>query len=112
MDSNDLFRYLDKEKIASAIKIRKNATTDHCKGSKRRRTEIRSYQRWGYELWSHLRRYGLRWAIEGIFSAVKRKFGENILAKSEKTMRAEAVQRFWSYDTVRNYGLNGIGIVG
>lgn len=111
MDSNDLFRYLDKEKILSAIKIRKNAATERCKGSRRRRDEIRKFRSWGYKLWAHLKRYGLRWAAEGIFSAVKRKFGENILAKSEKTMRAEAVQRFWAYDTIKNYGLDRVGIV-
>ena len=50
----------------------------------------------------------MRWvATEGIFSAVKRKFGENIVSKNKITMRAEAIQRFWSYDLLREYGVHG-----
>jgi len=51
----------------------------------------------------------MRWvATEGIFSAVKRRFGENIVSKNMNSMRAEAVQRFWSYDSLREYGMNRV----
>jgi len=106
MDSNDLFRYLGKENILCAIKLRKNATSNRCRGNRNRRDEIRRFRKWGYRLWARYRRYGMRWAVEGIFSSVKRKFGENIVSKSGSTMQAEAVQRFWAYDTVRNYGID------
>lgn len=53
-------------------------------GSKRRRNEIRKYRKLGYEQWARETRYGMRWvATEGIFSAVKRKFGERIVSKIE-----------------------------
>lgn len=106
MDSNDLFDYLGKEKILCAVKLRKNANTDRCKGSRYRRDEVRKFRKWGYRLWANYRRYGNRWAVEGLFSSVKRKFGENIVSKSKSTMCAEAIQRFWAYDTIRDYGLN------
>lgn len=109
-DTNKFFDCLEESKIESGVKIRKNASTSHCRGSKRRRREIREYQKLGYERWAAERHYGMRWvATEGIFSAVKRKFGENIVSKNRVTMKAEAVQRFWSYDLLKEYGTNRAG---
>lgn len=105
-DTNELFDLLDKDNIESAIKIRKNASTSRCRGSRRRRDEIRLYRRCGHDDWLKLKNYGMRWvATEGIFSAVKRKFGENIFSKKNETMKAEAMQRFWAYDLLREYGI-------
>lgn len=109
-DTNPLFDCLEESKTESAVKIRKNASTDHCRGSKRRRREIREYRKLGYEPWASEKQYGMRWvATEGIFSAVKRKFGENIVSKNKSSMRAEAIQRFWSYDLLKEYGMNRNG---
>jgi len=108
-DTNKFFDCLEESKIESAVKIRRNATTDYCRGSKRRRREIRRYRKLGYDQWASEKQYGMRWvATEGIFSAVKRKFGENILSKNRINMKAEAVQRFWSYDSLREYGMNRV----
>jgi len=105
-DTNALFEYL--EEVESAIKIRKNASTC-CRGSKRRREEIREYRKLGYDRWSAEKRYGMRWvATEGIFSAVKRKFGEKTVSRTKNGLIAEAIQRFWSYDLLREYGRNKI----
>ncbi len=83
-DTNKFFDCLEESKVESAVKIRKNATTDHCRGSKRRRQEIRRYHKLGYDQWSAEKWYGMRWvATEGIFPAVKRKFGENIVSKKK-----------------------------
>lgn len=108
-DTNKFFDCLEESKIESAVKIRKNASTDYCRGSKRRRHEIRDYRKLGYEQWASKKQYGMRWiATEGIFSAVKRKFGENIVSKNRVTMRVEAMQRFWSYDLLKEYGINRV----
>ncbi|VUT23774.1 MAG: Transposase DDE domain protein [Candidatus Methanolliviera sp. GoM_asphalt] len=107
-DTNALFEYLEESKIESAIKIRKNASTC-CRGSKRRREEIREYLRLGYNKWSNKKRYGMRWvATEGIFSAVKRKFGEKTVSRSKNGLIAEAIQRFWNYDLLRAYGMKKV----
>ena len=45
---------------------------------------------------------------EGIFSAVKRKFGEKTVSRTKNGLIAEAIQRFWSYDLLREYGRNKI----
>ena len=83
------------------IKIRKNASTDHHRGSKYRRKAVREYQEKGYRQWSEENNYGMRWpGTEGIFSAVKRKFGENCVSRSVKSLEAEGYQRIWVYDYI------------
>ena len=78
------------------IKIRKNASPDRYKGSKYRRRAIREYQDLGYRKWADQNHYGMRWpGTEGIFSAVKRKFGENCVSRSTEGLEAEGYQRFW-----------------
>ena len=102
-DTNDMFDALGDAK--SAIKIRANASTDYCRGSKRRRREVRVYNSLGYSEWSKQTGYGNRWpGTEGLFSAAKRKFGENLMATSKKGLVAEAMQRMWAYDLVKCYG--------
>ena len=66
---------------------------------------MREYKNMGYERWARENNYGMRWpGTEGIFSAVKRKFGENTLSRSEDGLLAEGYQRFWVYDEMREYG--------
>ncbi|VUT25495.1 MAG: hypothetical protein MOIL_01079 [Candidatus Methanolliviera sp. GoM_oil] len=45
---------------------------------------------------------------EGIFSAVKRKFGEKTVSRSKNGLIAEAIQRFWNYDLLRAYGMKKV----
>ena len=66
---------------------------------------MRKYKDLGYKRWTELNGYGMRWpGTEGIFSAVKRKFGENTVSRSEDGLLAEGYQRFWSYDEMKEYG--------
>lgn len=105
-DTNRMFDILEESDAEGAIKIRDNASKRHCRGSRRRRKEIREYLRKGYEEWARDKNYGMRWvATEGIFSAVKRKFGENTVSRTRTSLMAEAIQRFWSYDLLREYGM-------
>jgi len=91
----------------SAIKIRKNATTYRCKG-RRRRQEVRKYMKLGYKTWAKKVKYGLRWAIEGIFLSVKRKFGEDLRERSVIGLLAEAMQKVWAYDAMVSYAKNAM----
>lgn len=104
-DSNEMFNALSRMHIDPVIKIRKNASTERHRGSKYRRRAIRKYRESGYKEWAEQNHYGMRWpGTEGIFSAVKRKFGENTVSRSEKGLLAEGYQRFWIYDEMREYG--------
>ena len=98
-DTNDLFTLMHQIGAKPVIKIRKNASTDHSRGSKYRRKAIREYQNNGYRQWAEDNAYGMRWpGTEGIFSAVKRKFGENCVSRSLEGLEAEGYQRIWVYN--------------
>ena len=102
-DVKRLFNTLEKLGVESAIKIRCNASTI-AGGSMRRAREVRDYQKKGYKKWAEEREYGKRWVgTEGIFSAVKRKFGEKTRSKKLKSMCVELKQRFWAYDVLQQY---------
>jgi len=99
-DCEDTFNLCEKLNIQTGIKIRKNAVP---KGLGRRPREVRSYQELGYETWANHNKYGLRWpATEGIFSAVKRIFGESVMSHKKRFMYHEARLKFWSYQQLRS----------
>ena len=100
-DVNNLFNLMHTIGAKAIIKIRKNASTDRCRGSKYRRKEIREYQEKGYKQWAEDNDYGMRWpGTEGVISATKRKFGENCVSRSAEGLEAEGYQRFWTYDYI------------
>ncbi len=54
--------------------------------------------------WAREREYGLRWnGTEGIFSAVKRKFGEKTRSHKIENALSEVKRKFWAYDTMKAY---------
>ena len=100
-DVNDLFDLMHSIGARPVVKIRKNASPDRYKGSKYRRRAIREYREKGYRTWAEEKHYGMRWpGTEGIFSAGKRKFGENCVSRSAEGLEAEGYQRFWVYDYI------------
>ena len=104
-DTNGMFVALRETGTEPVVKIRTTATAkirSNRHNSKARRRAVREYQARGYTVWAEQKRYGLRWpGTEGIFSAVKRKFGENVVARSPRGLEAEGYQRIWAYDELR-----------
>jgi len=101
-DSKDLFDFLERNEIKSAVKIRDNSTIKN-DGSARDK-EVIDYKKKGYKKWAKEREDGLRWiGTEGIFSAVKRKFGENVRATKIENMMKEVKMKFWVYDLMSDY---------
>ncbi|MGC8725122.1 MAG: IS5 family transposase [Thermoplasmata archaeon] len=104
-DTNRMFGKMHEVGGEAVIKIRSNASPDNIRGSKWRRKESREYKKKGYKKWSEEKGYGMRWpGTEGIFSAVKRAFGENTVSRSKKGIEAEGYQRFWVYNVMKLYG--------
>ncbi|OWP57179.1 MAG: hypothetical protein B2I17_02035 [Thermoplasmatales archaeon B_DKE] len=102
-DTNDLFDLMHTINAKPVIKIRKNASTDRCRGSRYRRKEIWEYRNRGYRTWAEENHYSMRWSgTEGIFSAIKRKFGENCVSRSARGLEVEGYQRLWIYDHINN----------
>jgi len=89
--------------IEPIIKPDKNAIVPS--GSRERDKNVLERNDLGYDLWSREHGYGHRWpATEGIFSAVKRIFGEQIHARSERGIIQEAKLKFWAYQKMKRYG--------
>jgi len=40
---------------------------------------------------------------------MKRKYGENVVARSPQGVEAEGYQRVWAYDELREYGEERVG---
>ena len=101
-DKRKLFNALEKHKIEQAIKIRSNASTK-AKGSISRAREVRKFKEQGYESWAKEKEYGMRWATEGEFSCVKRKFGEYVRSTKKNNMIGEARRKFVLYEMMKSY---------
>ena len=114
-DKRELFNLCQRNGIETAIKLPRNAT-HKARGSMRRSREVREYRNKGYRKWADDKEYGLRWVgTEGIFSAVKRKFGENVRSRKLCNVFHEAKSKFWAYQRMKSYAqagcqMNGKGI--
>ena len=98
-DCEDTFDLCNQAGIEPAIKIRENASG---KGFGSRPREVRLYQNLGYKNWTEQKGYGMRWpASEGIFSAVKRIFGEGVQSHKKWDMYHETRLKFWAYQQLK-----------
>ncbi len=105
-DVLELFNLLQKHNTESAIPPRENASKN-ANGSMRRLWETFIYQTNRWCDWAREKEYGKRWlGTEGIFSAIKRIFGEKTKAKSVETAYLEIKRRFWAYETMKKYAQN------
>lgn len=103
-DVRDLFNFLGKHKIESAIRIRSNASTK-ARGSMRRKSEVLLFKELGYKDWAKEKEYGMRWPMtEGHFSGIKRGYGDCASAKKVENVLLELKRKVWIYDRVRKYG--------
>lgn len=102
-DEIALWNWLTYNRIEPIIKPDKNAIVPS--GSRERDKNVKERNQLGYDIWSREHGYGYRWtATEGIFSAVKRMFGETIHAKTDLGMIQEAKIKFWAYQKIKRYG--------
>jgi len=102
-DSISLWNYLEEKGIRPIIKSQKNARNDS--KSPTRNEQVSFLRENGYKAWANGINYGKRWpATEGIFSAVKRIFGEQLAGTSEIGMVQEVKLKFWAYKSIKRYG--------
>ena len=103
MDSIPLFNFCDDHRITPIIKPDTNARTDT--DSELRNEVVKERNKLGYKRWAKKNKYGGRWpATEGIFSAMKRIFGEQLAATSEIGMLQETSCKLWAYQKLKRYG--------
>jgi len=96
-DRKEVFNALEKRNILSGVKMRKDASTQS-RGSPYRAECVRNRNKVGHKKWAEEIGYGMRWKVEGLYSAVKRIFGETVRATSKKEMIKEAHMKFYYYN--------------
>jgi DDE family transposase len=102
-DKISLWNYLEDNSIRPIIKPAKNARVDS--DSEWRNQNAKYRREHGYGAWSKAVGYGARWpATEGIFSAIKRMFGEELVGKSPIGMLQEAKMKVLAYTMMKRYG--------
>ena len=102
-DEIKLWQDLEAKGILPIIKPDMNARVDS--DSTIRNDNVKERNAVGYQQWAHNHEYGRRWpATEGIFSAVKRIFGEQLAATSEIGLVQEAKSKMWAYAAIKKYG--------
>lgn len=109
-DKHCLFDFCDQHRIKPVIKIGKNANPD-AEGSWKRSVEVRKYKKLGYKKWAKQNEYGRRLTgTEGIFSAVKKIYGERVRAHRIDNMCLEAKRKFWAYQRMKRYAEDKVGL--
>jgi len=101
-DKRKLYNKLEENNIESALKPRSNASTK-ARGSVARAREVRRFKELDYKDWVKEKEYGMRWATEGKFSSVKRKFGEYVRSTKKINMIEEARRKFLLYEQMMSY---------
>ena len=108
-DKNSLFNLCDFYQINPRIKIRETAIIDS-ENSWKRNIEVKKYLKMGYKKWAKKNNYGRRWTgTEGIFSAVKKIYGERVRAYRVDNMCLEAKRKFWAYQIIKRYAEEKMG---
>ena len=103
-DTISLFDLLELFNIEAAIKPRTLQASNDPKSAARKKAVDECKEK-GYDLWRKEKQYGMRWpGTEGIFSAVKRKFGENTRALKPPNKLKEVERKFWCYHRLTKYG--------
>ena len=100
MDDKNLWKFCEEQQLQPIIKPDQNARTDS--DCALRNHEVKLRNKLGYKKWAKKNGYGHRWtATEGIFSAIKRIFSEQIKATSETGMLQEAACKIWAYQMMQ-----------
>jgi hypothetical protein len=100
MDDKDFWNFCNDQDLRPIIKPDRNAKYDvDCP---LRNQHIKERNNLGCKRWARRNGYGHRWTTtEGIFSAIKRVFGEQIKATSVTGMLHEAASKVWAYQKLQ-----------
>ena len=95
-DSKDNFQYLSTKSIHPAIRVRKNSS-DKSIGCYGRMIVVLKQKR-NCAKWKSSVGYGYRWVVEGVFSSMKRMFGEYVSARKFPNMVQEMIMKTSLYN--------------
>jgi hypothetical protein len=86
-DVKKLFDFLDRHRVDAGIRVRSNSVAKS-RGSMPRKRVV-AEQLKNPDAWGERHQYGYRWRAEGVFSCMKRSFGEHVTAKKFGNMTRE-----------------------
>lgn len=98
-DSRANFNFLAQHGIKPVLRIRKGSVPKS-RGSQAKKEAVIEQQAFKPKAWSNIHRFGYRWGVEGVFSCIKRIFGEYVTARKfvnmaeEMAMKAAIYNRF------------------
>jgi len=96
-DSRENFNFLSQSGIKPVIRVRVNSVA-RSMGCPSRRDTVLEQRALGPRAWSRVHRFGFRWVVEGVFSVVKRVFGEYVLARKFVNMVKEVLMKAYLYN--------------
>ncbi len=96
-DSRVNFNFLDERGIKPVIRIRGNSVPKAMGSHARRRAAIEQLA-FKPRSWYRIHRFGYRWRVEGIFSCIKRIFGEYVTTKKFVNMAREMAMKASIYN--------------
>lgn len=97
-DTRNNFDMLKRRGIAPTIRMRKNANMKRVGGTSARPLAVRERNFLGEAYWRYVKRYGRRWSVEGVFSALKRTLGESLRSRRDDLMQKEALRKVAAYN--------------
>ena len=97
-DSKENFNFLSQRGIKPVIRVRRNSTPKS-RGSMARKLAVVEQSKFKPKAWSRIHRFGYRWRVEGVFSCIKRTFGEYVSSKKYVNMAKEMLVKAFLYNT-------------
>ena len=99
-DSSRVYGLLGDMGVEVVVKPKRNGRPDRGHPGRRRAVEL--VRRLGYDGWAKLTGYGRRWAVETVYSTVKRLFGECSLSRSFENIVRELACKVSLYNMLVN----------
>jgi len=96
-DSRANFNFLSNEHIKPVIRVRSNAVPKS-KNCQARKLAVIEQKMFKPRAWSKIHRFGYRWRVEGVFSCIKRIFGEYVSARKFVNMAREMAMKASIYN--------------
>jgi hypothetical protein len=97
-DSRANFNFLSNNDIKPVIRVRSNSVPKSV-GCQARKNAVVEQQTFKPKAWSRIHRFGYRWRVEGVFSCIKRIFGEYVSARKFVNMVKEMLLKVSIYNT-------------
>ena len=97
-DSRDIFSFLNTEGIDAAIPVHKNSVPEANRDCPARMHAVYMQHPGACDRWRHSVSYGQRWAVESVFSVLKRMFGEAVRSRNKRNMVTELLLKMGLYN--------------